>query len=158
VTGWANTLMSSDATSAQPSGVWLIVRWKRRDPILIADDDPSTVDGLRELLTEFGYKVVTAADGQEAMNLLVGGLVPSLLIVDLGMPNVAGDELLKYVQSDPYLRHVPVLVITGTPERVGRTVSDAVIEKPVNVIALMAHVNRLTARGQRKGIEVESRQ
>jgi len=134
-----------------------IVRWKRRDPILIADDDPATVEGLRELLNEFGYKVVTAPDGQVAMNLLVGGLLPALLIVDIGMPNVAGDELLKYVQEDPYLRHIPVIVITGAPERVGRAVADAVIEKPVNVIVLMAHVNRLTSRGHGKGIEVSSR-
>ena len=135
-----------------------VVRWKRRDPILIADDDAATVEGLRELLNEFGYKVVTAADGQEAMNLLVEGLVPSLLIIDIGMPHVAGDELLKYVQADPYLRHIPVLVVTGTPERIGRTVSDAVIEKPVNVIELMAHVNRLTSHRHDKGIEAGTRQ
>jgi CheY-like chemotaxis protein len=123
-----------------------VVRWKRRDPILVADDDAATLDGLRELLTEFGYKVVTANDGQVAMNLLIGGLVPSLLIVDIGMPNVTGDELLKYVQSDPDLRHIPVIVVTGTPERLGRVVADAVIEKPVNVIALVAHVQKLTSR------------
>ena len=133
-----------------------IVRWKRRDPILVADDDAATLDGLRELLTEFGYKVVTATDGQQAMNLLVGGLVPSLLIVDIGMPNVGGEELLKYVQSDPDLRHIPVLVVTGTPERIGRTVADAIIEKPVNVIALVSHVQKLTTR-RRKADELTPR-
>ena len=133
------------------------MRWKRRDPILVADDDAATLDGLRELLTEFGYKVVTATDGQEAMNLLVEGLVPLLLIIDLGMPHVGGEEVLKYVQADPELRHIPVIVVTGTPERIGRTVADAVIEKPVNVIALMAHVNRLTSRRYHKADEVASR-
>ena len=131
------------------------MRWKRRDPILVADDDVATLDGLRELLNEFGYKVVTAADGQEAMNLLLGGLTPSLLIVDIGMPNVAGDELLKYVQSDPDLRQIPVLVVTGSPERIGRAVADAVIEKPVNVITLISHVQRLTS-SRRKRPEVAS--
>ena len=133
-----------------------IVRWKRRDPILVADDDAATLDGLRELLTEFGYKVVTATDGQQAMNLLVGGLVPSLLIVDIGMPNVGGEELLKYVQSDPDLRHIPVLVVTGTPERIGRTVADAIIEKPVNVISLVSHVQRLTSVRRRARPELTS--
>ena len=133
-----------------------VVRWKRRDPILVADDDAATLDGLRELLTEFGYKVVTATDGQQAMNLLVGGLVPSLLIVDIGMPNVGGDELLKYVQSDPDLRHIPVLVVTGTPERIGRTVADAIIEKPVNVISLVSHVQRLTSVRRRPRPELTS--
>ena len=131
-----------------------VVRWKRRAPILVADDDAATLDGLRELLTEFGYEVVTATDGQQAMNLLVGGLVPSLLIVDIGMPNVSGDELLKYVQSDPDLRHIPVLVVTGTPERIGRTVADAIIEKPVNVISLVSHVQKLTSLRRRPRPEV----
>ena len=132
------------------------VRWKRSNPILIADDDVATRDGLRELLTEFGYKVETAADGQDAMNQLLGGLVPGLLIVDISMPNVAGDELLKYVQSDPVLREIPVLVVTGNPERVGRAVSDAVIEKPVNVISLVAHVQRLLSPRHRRTNPVAS--
>ena len=124
--------------------------------ILIAEDE----DALRALITralsDSGHEVVTATDGQQAMNLLVGGLVPSLLIVDIGMPNVGGEELLKYVQSDPDLRHIPVLVVTGTPERIGRTVADAIIEKPVNVISLVSHVQRLTSVRRRPRPELTS--
>jgi CheY-like chemotaxis protein len=117
----------------------------RRGPILIADDDAVTLDGLIEFLTEFGYRVTAARNGQEAMNLLTGGLVPSLFIVDLAMPHLGGDELLKYVQSDPELRFVPVLVVTGAPEKIGRTVADAVLEKPVNLAVLLSQVQRLTS-------------
>jgi two-component system chemotaxis response regulator CheY len=116
-----------------------------RRPILIADDDAVTLDGLTEFLAELGYRIAPARNGQEAMNLLTGGLVPSLFIVDLAMPQLGGDELLKYVQSDPELRFVPVLVVTGAPEKVGRTVADAVLEKPVNLAALLSQVQRLTA-------------
>lgn len=122
------------------------MRLRRRSPILIADDDVATLDGLTEFLTELGYQVVAARDGQQAMNLLVEGLEPSLLIVDLAMPNLGGDEVLKYVQSDPQLRLVPVIVVTAVPERMGRTVADAVVAKPVDVAALLAHVRRLTDR------------
>jgi CheY-like chemotaxis protein len=117
----------------------------RRAPILIADDDAVTLDGLTEFLSEFGYRIVSARNGQEAMNLLTGGLVPSLFIVDLAMPQLGGDELLKYVQSDPELRLIPVLVVTGAPERVGRTVADEVLEKPVNLARLLSQVQRLTS-------------
>jgi CheY-like chemotaxis protein len=123
---------------------------KRRGPILIADDDPATLDGLTEFLTEFGYRIVPARDGQEAMDVLLSGVVPSLLIVDLAMPHLAGDELLRYVQADPVLRLVPVLVVTGTPERVGRTVADAIIAKPINLSSFLAHVRRLTASAGRE--------
>ena len=121
----------------------------RRAPILIADDDAVTLDGLTEFLVQFGYRVVSARNGQEAMNLLTGGLIPSLLIVDLAMPQLGGDELLKYAQTDPELRFVPVLVVTGAPERVGRTVADAVLEKPVNLAVLLSQVQRLTSPRRR---------
>ena len=123
----------------------------RRGPILIADDDAVTLDGLTEFLAEFGYRIAPARNGQEALNLLTGGLVPSLFIVDLAMPQLGGDELLKYVQSDPELRFVPVLVVTGAPEKVGRTVADAVLEKPVNLALLLSQVQRLTAPRRRQG-------
>lgn len=125
------------------------MRLRRRGPILIADDDVATLDGLTEFLTEVGFQVVAARDGQQAMNLLVEGLEPSLFIVDLAMPNLGGDEVLKYVQSDPQLRLVPVIVVTAAPERIGRTVADAVIAKPVDVVALLSHVRRLTADRRR---------
>lgn len=120
-----------------------------RGPILIADDDAVTLDGLTEFLAEFGYRIAPARNGQEAMNLLTSGLIPSLFIVDLAMPQLGGDELLKYVQSDPELRFVPVLVVTGAPERVGRTVADAVLEKPVNLAVLLSQVQRLTSARNR---------
>ena len=133
------------------------MRGSRDGPILLADDDSATLDGLTEFLVEFGYRVVPARNGQEAMNLLVEGMVPALLIVDLAMPQLGGDELLKYVQSDPELRFVPVLVVTGSPDRLGRTVADAVMEKPINLIELLAHVRRLTSQRTRRAGDARTR-
>jgi CheY-like chemotaxis protein len=119
------------------------VQLKHHEPILIADDDTPTREGFREFLTGAGYRVVCARDGQEAMDLLLGGLVPGLLMIDIAMPHVAGNDLLRYVQEDPVLRAVPVLVVTGAPERAGRTIADAVLIKPVHLPSLLAHVRRL---------------
>ena len=116
-----------------------------RGPILIADDDRATREGLAEFLTEFGYEVTAAQNGQEAMDHLLEGLKPSMLIVDLTMPHVGGEDLSRYLQSDPELRHLPVVVVTGSPERLGRPAADAVLEKPVNLIALLNLVKRLTS-------------
>lgn len=123
---------------------------RRIGPILLADDDEATLVGLSEFLTELGYQVVAVRNGQEAMNLLVDGLKPSLLMIDLAMPQVEGAELLKYVQADPELRLVPVLVVTGAPDRIGHAVADAIVTKPVNLAALLGDVQRLTSRRKRK--------
>jgi two-component system, cell cycle response regulator DivK len=116
----------------------------KRGPILIADDDRETREGLVEFLAQFGYEVAAAGNGQEAMDLLLGGVRPSLLIIDLTMPHVGGEDLSRYLLEDPELRHLPVVVVTGSPERLGRTAADAVLEKPVNLIALLNLVKRLT--------------
>ena len=120
------------------------------EPILIVDDDRDALDGLGQFLTEAGYPVVCAPDGQEAIDLFLRGVVPALLIIDLAMPRVAGDELLRYVQTDPVLREVPVLVVTGAPERLVRVVADAVIAKPVDLAHLLMQVRRLTGGDRRK--------
>jgi len=116
----------------------------RRGPILVAEDDPATLDGLTEFLSEFGYTVVPARNGQEAMDRLLKGLMPSLLILDISMPAVDGEELSRYLQSDPELRLIPILVVTGSPERMGKIAADAVLEKPIDLISLLALVKRLT--------------
>lgn len=122
------------------------MRIRRRRPILLAEDDAATREGLVEVLEGLGYEVRSVENGQQAMDLLVGGLDPALLIVDLGMPHLGGAELLKYASSDPVLRFVPVLIVTGSPERIGRAVADVVLTKPIDLVALVGHVRRLTSR------------
>ena len=117
----------------------------RRTTILIADDDGATREGLAEFLAQFGYEVTAARNGQEAMDYLLEGLRPSVIILDLTMPQVGGEDLSRYLHSDPELRQLPVVVVTGSPELIGRTVADAVLEKPVNLIALLTLIKRLTA-------------
>lgn len=128
------------------------MRRRQSRPILIADDDEPTREGLAEFLAAFGYPVELSRDGQHAMDLLVGGLQPALMIVDIAMPHVAGDELLKYVQSDPELRLVPIVIVTGTPEHIGRAAVDAVLPKPVDLNALLALVRRLMSSERSAGV------
>lgn len=111
--------------------------------ILLLEDDAATRDGLCMLLEDAGYTVVPAADGQRAINLLADGLRVDLLLVDLRTPRVSGAQVLRYVQEDPALREVPVIVTTGmTPADVHVT-ADLVFEKPYDVMALLDAVQRL---------------
>ena len=101
---------------------------------------------LSDLLSDAGYSVATAEDGQQALELLDDGLQPRLMLVDLMLPRVSGWDLLQHTQEDPILRHVPKIVITGVPRASVRAVADAVFTKPLNPIDLLATVKALIAR------------
>ena len=78
--------------------------------ILLADDDPDSLEGLRTLLTAWGYEVGTASDGRAALDR-VGEFHPSVVITDIVMPALDGLELLEAVKREE--PDIPVIVMTG---------------------------------------------
>ncbi len=78
--------------------------------ILLADDDPDSLEGLRALLEAWGYEVEIARDGQAALDQ-VPVVRPSVVITDVIMPRMTGLELLEAIRRDrPTL---PVIVMTA---------------------------------------------
>lgn len=90
--------------------------------VLVADDDPSVMTVLRELLEARGYEVIQASDGKEAVEQAT--LVkPDLLLLDLDMPLMDGYEVLYHLKRDEEMQRIPVLVFTGCDwgeERIAR--------------------------------------
>jgi CheY-like chemotaxis protein len=121
------------------------------DRILVVEDNREAQEGLYTLLFREGYSVLTADNGQQALDLLERGIQPRLLILDLVLPKVTGSELLRHMQSDPVLRLMRVIVITAmSPEDV-HVVADVVLYKPIDVSILLATVADLmppSARGR----------
>lgn len=79
--------------------------------ILVVDDDPEVREILAETLTEFGYGVIQAGSGEEALSLLGGGPDFDLVITDVRMPGMSGLELVDEARARrPALR---VIVISG---------------------------------------------
>ena len=111
--------------------------------ILVVDDDRDSRSILTTVLTAAGFSVITAQDGQVALNLFDGGLVPALLVMDLRMPKVSGWQLLQHCGNDPRLRFVPVIVTTGVEPSEFQGVADAVFQKPVDYDRLVATARRL---------------
>ena len=107
-------------------------------PILLADDDPDALEGLRLLLTAWGYEVETAQDGRAAL-ARISELQPSAVITDLVMPAMNGLDLLEAVKrEDP---DIPVIVMTGhgSPETRQRAVAGGALgylAKPVDTAKL----------------------
>ena len=114
--------------------------------ILLVEDHSDTSAALYHILTSRGYSVLTADDGQQALDLLDRGIRPRLILVDLMLPEVSGWDLLRYLQSDPELRFVPTVVITGVSRDQVRVIADAVFHKPLDYARLASTIDDLVAR------------
>ena len=108
--------------------------------VLIVDDDDDIRDTLKELCEDEGYPVATAANGEEALRWLAGPDAPCLVILDLIMPVLSGNDVFAAMQEDPRLSRIPVIVSTSDPGRApGGTF---VMKKPVDLDRLLATIAR----------------
>lgn len=98
-------------------------RTERRDPpeastpacirrILVIDDDPDVGELLRCSLSQSDLEVYIATTGKRGLDL-AKRIRPHLVIVDLGLPDVAGQEVLKILRRLPSLRTTPVMILTA---------------------------------------------
>jgi CheY-like chemotaxis protein len=79
--------------------------------ILYAEDDEVTLTAYAHRLEQAGYLVQTAVDGLEAIKCL-HQFPPDLLLLDLMLPKFSGEDVLKYVSSNPALGLIPVIVLS----------------------------------------------
>ena len=84
--------------------------------VLVVDDDPNALDLLGRTLQEAGMKVVTASDGQEALNL-ARTLHPAAITLDVLMPGMDGWEVLRQLKDEPSTQDIPVIMVTMTDDR-----------------------------------------
>ena len=118
--------------------------------ILVADDDPSSLEGLLVLLAIWGYEVETASDGRVALRK-VSAAEPEAVITDVVMPVMNGLELLGALRIErPWL---PVIVLTGqgsldTLWRARHEGAYAYLEKPVDVGRLKSVLANALAKSE----------
>ena len=84
--------------------------------LLIVEDDPDTSEMLRVYFEAQGYRVVTAADGQEGLKKCRME-PPDLILLDVRLPDIDGFEVGQYLQEDVRMSRLPVIFVT---ERRGR--------------------------------------
>jgi CheY-like chemotaxis protein len=82
------------------------------EPILIVDDDEVSRYLLRGVLSQSGYRLVEAHGGREGIRLARESK-PRLIILDLGMPDLSGFEVLALLKEDPQTREIPVVIHTA---------------------------------------------
>lgn len=123
--------------------------------VLIVDDEPNIVLSVEFLMQRDGLDVVTANDGQEALELLASSR-PDLMILDVMMPRKNGFEVCAEVRADPELAGMPILMLTakGREAEMKKGISlgaDAYITKPFSTHDLVAKVHELLDRGHTGG-------
>ena len=107
--------------------------------VLIVEDNEESRGALADALEHEGYEVVAVANGLEALDHLRWSWRPGCVVLDMRMPVMTGWELRKIMESDPRLRDIPVIGMTGgrwKPEDSQRFVS--LMAKPINVKELLA--------------------
>jgi CheY-like chemotaxis protein len=87
-----------------------------KDCVLVVDDEEDILATLTELVEMAGCSAIVAKNGAEALKLL-RERQPCLIILDLLMPVMSGNELLAILASEPELSKVPVLISTSAPAR-----------------------------------------
>ncbi|MCF7873341.1 MAG: response regulator [Candidatus Omnitrophica bacterium] len=81
--------------------------------ILIVDDEPDILKIVIFRLKNKGYQTISATSGEEAFQLL-GEDKPDLIILDLRMPGINGDEVCRRIKADNNLNKIPVILLTAS--------------------------------------------
>ena len=110
------------------------------EPILIVDDNSTNMKLVRILLAGEGYDVRTAADAEEALNVLKE-FYPRLILMDVQLPGIDGLELTRRLKSDPATRDITILGLTayamkGDKERIIAAGCDGYVPKPIDTRTL----------------------
>ncbi len=115
--------------------------------VLIVDDNAQNVELLSAFLESLSVKIVTAADGVEALEK-VAQHNPDLILLDIMMPRMSGFQVCKTLKGDARTRDIQVLMVTalnelGDIEAANECGTDDFISKPVNKFELMTRVKSL---------------
>lgn len=113
-----------------------------RGTALLVDDEELVRLSTADMLFDLGYEVTEAASAEEALRLLGGGLVPSLMVTDHLMPGISGAELARLVRSQR--PDLPVLIVSGYAEAGGVAPDLVRLAKPFRKAELAESLSSLT--------------
>jgi CheY-like chemotaxis protein len=119
--------------------------------VLVADDELHIVDLLASIVEELGHTVIRAGNGEQALRAILEH-PPSLVLTDVMMPRLRGDELCRRVKASAETAGIAVVLLTSLPpgnfDGVG---ADAYIAKPFAIEQVAAVVARFLSGGVREG-------
>lgn len=119
--------------------------------VLIIEDDPAILRGLRDNLEFEGFEVLAETDGRRGLEVFLDRK-PDLLLLDLMLPGMNGYDLCRNIRTKD--RDTPILILTARSEEVDHVIgldlgADDYVTKPFSIGELMARIRALLRRSQR---------
>jgi two-component system, cell cycle response regulator DivK len=114
--------------------------------IMIVEDNELNMKLFHDLLDAHGYTTLQTRNGRDALGLARTHR-PSLILMDIQLPEVSGLEVTRWLKDDPDLRDIPVVAVTafamkGDEERIRSGGCEAYISKPISVVGFMSTIRR----------------
>ena len=121
---------------------------ENRAKILVVEDEPNMVVGLRDNFEFEGYEVITARDGVEGLQLALEES-PDLVVLDVMMPRMSGLEVCKQLRAQR--ASIPIIMLTARGQEVDKVVglelgADDYVTKPFSIRELLARVKAVLRR------------
>ncbi len=115
--------------------------------VLVVDDEPNIVLSLEFLMEQAGFQVVTAYDGEAALER-ISDSAPDLLLLDISLPGISGFDVLEHLRSSAATAKLPVIMLTAHGRDIEREKgmalgADDYITKPFSTQALIEKVKSL---------------
>src|SRR6266699_3243774 len=115
--------------------------------ILIVDDEPEAIELVEFNLKQAGFEVVAAADGATALKK-TRELLPSLIVLDLMLPEMDGLDVCKVLRRDPATANIPILMLTAKAAEIDRVLGLELgaadyLTKPFSPRELLLRIKRL---------------
>jgi twitching motility two-component system response regulator PilH len=113
--------------------------------ILIVDDSPSQLVGMKRTVEKLGHQVVTAEDGAAGVETAKREL-PDLILMDVVMPNLNGFQATRTIAKDPKTSHIPIILVTTKDQDTDRVWglrqgAKAYVTKPIDEAELTRTIN-----------------
>jgi len=109
--------------------------------VLVIDDEKGILQIIRQVLTKFGHRVETAADGREGIRKFDDGCF-DIVITDIRMPGIDGNGVVKHIRKSDK-QSIPVIAISGTPWLMENNAFDMVLTKPFPLKKLVESIGSL---------------
>ncbi|MBW1704833.1 MAG: response regulator transcription factor [Deltaproteobacteria bacterium] len=121
-----------------------------KEKVLIVDDEPDILELLRFNLSREGYRVSSAASGEEALSMAQSE-IPDLIVLDLMLPGIDGLEATRILKSDTGTMNIPIVMLTAKGEEADIVTglelgADDYITKPFSTRVLIARVKAVLRR------------
>src|SRR3954470_14018205 len=108
--------------------------------VLVVEDNEGVRETIAAVLREDGHSVVTASTGLEALERLRDGVLPTLIVLDLMMPEMDGIDFRRAQLADPALRDIPVIIVSARPDvalQAAELGADDFLQKPMSFEELL---------------------